>query len=153
MFLTARPLTVEDFLKAVNFIAPKGYSLESFVAPTVDENGNEIKMNIPEESGFTVDNFNANVEGLTDTQYYTRKNMDSTHAFSKSTINLGEVPSSMPSQNDDFPEKFLKTTSLGMTLKSPEVIDRRTTEVEKDLQIKESFACFPKHTLFHFVKD
>lgn len=153
MFLTARPLTVEDFLNAVNFIAPKGYSLQSFITPNKDENGEDIDVTIPESSGFTKEDFKANEEGVTDTQYYTKKDMGNSRSFSRSTINLGEVPNSMPSQDDNFPAQLIKTTALGLTLKSPEIIDRRTTETEKDIQIAESYACFPKHTLFHFVKD
>ena len=36
MFLSARPLTLEDFFKSVNFITPQGYTLEYFITPATN---------------------------------------------------------------------------------------------------------------------
>ena len=155
MFLSARPLTLEDFFNSVNFIAPKGYTLDYFITPATDDNGQYQELNIPTEAGYALTQQKpaSNVEGITDTLYYTKKNMDNVKVFSPTSLNYSEVPASLPSKNDTLPQQFLASISMGSTIKSPEIIDRRTTETEKDLQITEAVGCFPKHTLFHFVKD
>lgn len=155
MFLSARPLTLEDFFKSVNFIAPQGYTLEYFITPATNDEGQYQELDIPTETGYVLEQPEPenNVEGVTDTLYYTKKNMDNVKVFSPTSINLSEVPTSLPSKNDTLPQQFLASISMGSTIKSPEIIDRRTTETEKDLQITEAVGCFPKHTLFHFVKD
>lgn len=155
MFLSARPLTLEDFFKSVNFIAPQGYTLEYFITPSTNDEGQYQELNIPAETGYALEQPKPenNVEGVTDTLYYAKKNMDNVKVFSPTSINLSEVPTSLPSKNDTLPQQFLASISMGSTIKSPEIIDRRATETEKDLQITEAIGCFPKHTLFHFIKD
>ena len=155
MFLSARPLTLEDFFKSVNFITPKGYTLNYFITPSTNDQGEYQELNIPTETGFILKNPKpeSNVDGVTDTLYYAKKDMNNVKVFSPTNINLSEVPTSLPSQNDTLPQQFLASISMGSTIKSPEIIDRRTTETEKDLQITEAIGCFPKHTLFHFIKD
>lgn len=159
MFLTTQQQGIQDFLNACNFIAPQGYTLEYFVTPVLtDANGNKITYKPPVNSGYEEQPSLVNpsveiVPGITDTVAYTKKDLGATHSFSAQNINLNEIPNEMPKtqgQQLDMPDAL---KGLGGIIQSPVKLDRRISNNEQDLQLKEDFMGFPKHTLFHFVKD
>ena len=160
MFLTTRQQNIKDFLNACNFIAPEGYTLEYFVTPVLsDKNGNKITYQPPANSGYesTPSNIiNMSVEivpGVTDTIAYTKKDLDATHSFSAQNINLNEIPNEMPKTQGQQLEMPDALKGQGGIIQSPVKLDRRVNNNEQDLQLQEDFLGFPKHTLFHFVKD
>lgn len=149
MFLTAKPQTIEDFLKAINFIAPQGYNLEYFITPA---DGSENNYAAPADAGFTSTVSDSIVPGVTDTIMYTKKDLADTHSFSPSGINLNEVPNAMPKTVPASTQPAIPGAH-STTIMTPVKLDRRVGQNDQDIQIKESFMGFPKFTLFHFTKD
>jgi hypothetical protein len=151
MFLTAKPQTIEDFLKAINFIAPAGYTLEYFITPQ-DENNKENAYVAPKDIGFTSTPSESIVPGVTDTIVYTKKDLNDTHSFSPHAFDLNAVPNEMPKSVPTTTGTPI-ATAQATTIMSPVKLDRRVGVNDQDIQIQESFMGFPKFTLFHFTKD
>lgn len=151
MFLTAKPQTIEDFLKAINFIAPQGYTLEYFITPQDGNNDNGYVA--PNDIGFTSAPSESIVPGVTDTVVYTKKDLGDTHSFSPTAIDLTAVPNAMPKTAPVTTANPITGTGQAITVMTPVKLDRRVTANDQDVQIQESFMGFPKYTLFHFTKD
>lgn len=150
MFLTAKPQTIEDFLKAINFIAPKGYTLEYFITPQDGTNNNYVA---PNDIGFTSAPSESIVPGVTDTIVYTKKDLGETHSFSADPFDLNVVPNAMPKNAPAATTSPIVGTGQAITVMTPVKLDRRVGVNDQDIQIQESFLGFPKFTLFHFTKD
>src|SRR5574344_1071194 len=135
MFLTTKPQTIEDFLQAVNFIAPKGYNLIYFITPHNNVSDTNMQDNQgPQYSPPIESNYIPNSEpsvsivpGITDTVMYTKKDFKDTHSFSQPNINLEEIPNAMPKTVENHVEKITTTplTGLGGVIESPVKLDRR----------------------------
>lgn len=151
MFLTAKPQTIEDFLKAINFIAPQGYTLEYFIAP--QDGSNENNYVAPNNTGFVGAPSESIVPGVTDTVVYTKKDLNDTHSFSADPFDLNQVPNAMPKNAPTTTQNPLIGTGQSTLVMTPVKLDRRVGSNTQDVQIKESFMGFPKFTLFHFTKD
>ena len=140
MFLTTKPQTIEDFLKAVNFIAPRGYTLQYFITPqdihSDNQNFNSDASYIPpRDSGFFPEEKDDTMNNISGTITYSKKNLANTHSFSNSAMNLGEIPAAMPRtlSTQEQAEEHLQAplSGTGTVISSP---------VRKDLTNTHSFS-------------
>jgi len=156
MFLTNDIKNVEDFLKALNFIAPKGTSISYFVTPLGDNNN--ISHRVADEAGYEpVESNTQDVPGITDTLVFTKKSLRGTHSTSPDKINAYSTPPPMP-KNPSKPELLTNDIVVsGGAVESPEKLNRIARVIESnsnyiDIQLQEDFCGFPAFTMFHCVR-
>ena len=98
MFLSARPLTLEDFFKSVNFITPQGYTLEYFIR----NNGNTVLTNLLNSAISSIAGIASAGAGITK---YTPKKHNLTKKYLKATAKA------KINESADFGESILSTAS------------------------------------------
>lgn len=168
MFLTDEPNSIEDFLKAVKFIAPKGMNLKYFIVPAERDTPN--LTNVAKDNGFlNQDNFKSNVDnvpGVTDTIIYRKADTAEKQSVSRPSLDVTAVPSDFPitkapledTVTTDFSDKLpIKTDIMisGGEVMPPNagVKVLESTERFHDVMLDEDLGMFPKFTVFHFVKE
>jgi len=161
MFLQSEDHNIDDFLNAVNFIAPQGFNLKYFIVPYAANT--TILAGGAQDNGYErvePERNSQDVKGITDTITYVRKNMKDRQSFNDSGFNLNQIPNEFPiTRQNQAPSNLepLQTDLIadGTEIKSP-IAGVLVTESRKDyidIQLKEAIGCFPKHTLLHFVKN
>lgn len=161
MFLQSEDHNIDDFLKAVNFIAPQGFNLKYFIVPYAANN--TILAGGAAQNGFEVTQPEPNsqdVKGITDTITYLRKDMKNRQSFNDSNFNLNQIPNEFPiTRPQEMPSNLepLQTDLIaaGTEIKSP-IAGVKVLESQKeyiDMKLDEDVGCFPKHTILHFTKE
>lgn len=158
MFINDRDHGINDFLSAVNFLAPQGMSLKYFIVPyaantiAIQNGASEIGLE-PEIASNQQD-----VPGVTDTITYAKKDFKSRQSFNDANFNFNEIPNEFPiTRHTDSQQEPMQTSVLisGGAIESPikgvKVIE--STRTYKDIFLKESIGPFPKNTVFHFVRS
>lgn len=161
MFLQSEDHDINDFLSAVNFIAPQGFNLKYFIVPYAANNtilaGNAINNGFEQ---YEPERNSQDVKGITDTITYVRKDMRDRQSFNDSGFNLNQIPNEFPITRQNVAPSELEPlqTDLvvsGTEIKSPiagvKVLESRNDYI--DLKLEENVGCFPKHSIFHFVKN
>ncbi len=161
MFLQSEDHDINDFLSAVNFIAPQGFNLKYFIVPYAANNtilaGNAINNGFEQ---FEPERNSQDVKGITDTITYVRKDMKDRQSFNDSGFNLNQIPNEFPitRQNATPSELEPLQTDLvvsGTEIKSPiagvKVLESMNDYI--DFKLEEAIGCFPKYTVLHFVKN
>lgn len=161
MFLQSEDHDINDFLSAVNFIAPQGFNLKYFIVPYAANNtilaGNAINNGFEQ---YEPERNSQDVKGITDTITYVRKDMKDRQSFNDSGFNLNQIPNEFPitRQNATPSELEPLQTDLvvsGTEIKSPiagvKVLESRNDYI--DLKLEEKIGCFPKHSILHFTKN
>lgn len=158
MFLTDAPKNIKDFLDSVNFLAPQGMSMKYFIVPFAA--GSEDLHQQATQNGFEQVIDNQNVSGVTDTITYKKKDLGSRVSYAGTPPVVNNVPNSFPITQPGQQQQILQPMQQdmvisGMQMNSPiqsvKVVE--STRFHKDILIKEAIGCFPKNTLFHFVKE
>lgn len=160
MFLQSEDHDINDFLKAVNFIAPQGYNLKYFIVPYAANN--TILAGGAAQNGFEVSEPESNsqdVKGITDTITYLRKDMKNRQSFNDSNFNLNQIPNEFPITRPQTATSNLEPLqtdliSAGTIVPSP-IAGVKVLESKKeyiDMKLEENVGCFPKHTILHFTK-
>ena len=160
MFINDQDHTIEDFLQAVNFVAPKGMSLKYFIVPYAANT--EALMAGAGQYGFepepTIQANAQDVPGVTDTITYAKKDYTNRQSFNDSNFNLNQVPNEFPITRQGATSMEPMQTDLiaaGANIQSPikgvKVLESMTGT--SDIFIKESFSILPKNTLLHFEKS
>ena len=161
MFLQSEDHDINDFLSAVNFIAPQGFNLKYFIVPYAANNsilaGNAINNGFEQ---YEPERNSQDVKGITDTITYVRKDMKDRQSFNDSGFNLNQIPNEFPITRQNVSPSELEPlqTDLvvsGTEIKSPvagvKVLESRNDYI--DLKLEEKIGCFPKHSVLHFVKN
>jgi hypothetical protein len=144
---------IEEFLQALNFIAPKGTNISYFITPVSDSNLTGTANN----AGYQVEKNTQDAPGVTDTMTYTKKPLKTTHSFSSNQFNANVVPAPMPKEPTS-PELLTQDVVVsGGYVNSPEKLDRVFKIVEStrdhiDVQLNEDFGPFKEKSLFHCVR-
>lgn len=160
MFINDQDHTIEDFLQAVNFVAPKGMSLKYFIVPYAANT--EALMAGAGQYGFepepTIQANAQDVPGVTDTITYAKKDYANRQSFNDSNFNLNQVPNEFPITRQGATSMEPMQTDLiaaGANIQSPikgvKVLESMTGT--SDILIRESFSILPKNTLLHFEKS
>lgn len=161
MFLQSEDHDINDFLSAVNFIAPQGFNLKYFIVPYAANNtilaggaiNNGFEQYEPERNS-------QDVKGITDTITYVRKDMKDRQSFNDSGFNLNQIPNEFPITRQNVAPSQLEPLQAdlvisGAEIKSPiagvKVLESRNDYI--DLKLEENVGCLPKHSIFHFVKS
>lgn len=172
MFLTNQSNGIEDFLKAVNFLTPNGMQLKYFVIPMQsDDSVTDNITNTVQPAGFEVESNVDNIDGVTDTMTYAKKDLLSKQSVSKPTFDVTQTPDQYPitkpitvansiSQNvnaaSNGPTQPMKTDILftGGEIVPPNsgVKIVESTDRFCDLMLSEAMSVLPKYTVLHFVK-
>lgn len=168
MFLTDEPNSIEDFLKAVKFIAPKGMNLKYFIVPT-ERNTPNLATTAKDNGFLNQDNFKSNVDnvpGVTDTIIYRKADTSEKQSVSHPSIDVTTIPNDFPitkatlddTVTTDFSDKQpIKTDIIisGGEVMPPNagVKVLESTERFHDVMLNEDMGIFPKFTVFHFVKE
>lgn len=155
MFLTTKQNSIEDFLKAVNFITPEGMELKYFIVPKNQDTN--ILCNNAECMGFEPRKNEQAMEGITDTIVYHKKNFEDIQSVSHDRFNVEEKPA-------DFPiTKAVKPTNNTQLMKTSTLYT--DTSDENNIQVLESNERFadvmvlnentvglPKFSVLHFKR-
>lgn len=142
MFLTSEQLGIEDFLKAISFIPPKGTSIDYFISPKA-LNGEEVPGFEPEVTDHErfddgtvtyqrVDPATKIMQADTPEDYADI----SPHEMPATGPKMPVIPQSIPISTMKCPYKTVSDTELGT-----------------DLLLTENFGPFYKNTLFHCIKE
>lgn len=175
MFLTDEPNSIEDFLKAVKFIAPKGMNLKYFVVPT-NRDSEELRTAAssggyaaqPAEIKSNVDN----VPGVTDTIVYRKPDTAEKQSVSASDIDVTSVPNNYPITKApvapvagvatpmDAQNNAIQPVKTDILISGGEIMNPgagvkiiESTNRFTDIILEESVGPFPKYTVLHFVKE
>jgi hypothetical protein len=136
MFLTNRELGPEQFLKALNFIPPKGTTIAYFVSPK--------EINIPEQSGYQkID-----------------QPEDESIAYIKTEPVLKQDAATTPGEYSQWTPEELKrrqpSPNVLPTVTEPEDLESPFTKIINesedktyDLKLLENYGPFLKNTIFH----
>jgi hypothetical protein len=165
MFLTNEIQNIEDFLKALQFIPPKGMDISMFTMPvnTSDDRLTNEQFNKEFPSAFgdfnKVESNVQNIPGITDTITYTKKQARNAHSFNDSNFDINAKPTTMPKEPTKPELLTSKVTTYGGYVENPIKLNRIAQVVESTMnndivtiQLKEQFKCFPKNTIFTCVK-
>lgn len=160
MFINDQTHDIEDFLTAVNFVAPKGMQLKYFIIPYAGQN--ELLTAEATENGFTPTEKRENeVPGVTDTITYQRKDYKDRQSFNDANFNLNAIPNEFPItrapvQNMQTNMEPMQTDLIaaGANIESP-IKGVRVLESSvrsKDIFLTHAVGPLPKFTVLHFTK-
>ena len=166
MFLTNTPNTIQDFLTAINFVPPKGMDVSYFIVPISQEVDQQIfDKEFPKSFGTYEQskpiNNTQNVPGTTDNLTYTKKQLLQTHSFNNANFNIAAQPGPMP-KTLTKPELLTSNIEIyGGQIDSSQKLNRTTNQITEssvysdsiDIMLKETWNGFPKHTIFHCIKN
>lgn len=175
MFLTNADNTVEDFLKAMKFIAPEGKNLKYFIVPINSDNDN--LKNAAGFNGFeplvqntqnrnitdnkVIDN-TFSIPGITDTITYAKRDNKLRQSVSRNNIDPTTIPAAFPITKEIIPDQTKNGTNLktdvlvaGGEIKPQEAGIKIVESDDKhtDIILKENIGPFPRSTLFHFIGE
>lgn len=140
MILLNNEQTVEDFLKACNFLAPKGMELKYFIVPK------ESNYQVPQGTGFQLEGISKDLS-----KTYSQKDPQLKHSFADSPNDSGICPPSLTA-HEGAVAPIVQQAIQGTMIKSPatglQIIEN--TSKEKSVMLKEDWCGFPRNTLFHF---
>jgi hypothetical protein len=143
MYVTAPDFGLEDFLKAVNFIAPGGTSLDYFIVPS------NQKFNLPSGANYSTQVSYPDDESITyrKTEPLLKQDMADTpmdYSFWDPKPMGRKNPTARPLPKSTEPDE----------LESPfvKVLSESTELVPEDIQLREKWEMFPKGTILHFSK-
>lgn len=155
MFIPQEPKTLEDFFKDIQFLVPKGYTLDNFILPTTETE--EVKLATPKES-YTPDSISVDPSTGT-TVVYTKKDLASRQSFSDMhrddlTALPEPMPRALPRQADRIEGTVLVS---GGQLVRPDTgrtaaILTESTSTRRKILLKESVGNLPKGTMLCFRK-
>lgn len=139
MFLTNRELGIQQFLKAINFIPPKGTTVAYFISPQ--------SINVTPETGFTKED-TPDDESIT--YYKTEPVLKLDQATSPGDYSQWQpeelarrqpTPNILPTitEPDDLPSPFVKVIN-------------ESEDKTYDLKLLEDFGPFLRNTIFHCKK-
>lgn len=168
MFLTDEPNSIEDFLKAVKFIAPKGMNLKYFIVPA-EKNTSNLNT-IANDNGFlNQESFKSNVDnipGVTDTIIYRKADTADRQSVSHPSLDVTAIPKDFPITKAPLEDTVTTDFSDRQPIKTDIIISGgevmppnagikvlESTERFYDVMLNESLGMFPKFTVFHFVKE
>ena len=140
MILLNNEQTVEDFLKATNFLAPQGMQLQYFIVPK------QAQYSVPSGSGFQLEGVSKDLS-----KTYTQKDPQMKHSFADQPNDSATIPQSLPT-HEGAVAPVVQQAIQGTMIKSPakglQIIEN--TSKSKSVMLKEDWCGFPKNTLFHF---
>lgn len=140
MFLTTNELGLEDFLKAISFIPPKGTTVEYFISPKAIDG---------ETTGFTQE---AKKEFDDNTVTYQRVDPATKIVQGDTPADYANItPSEMPSTGPKVP--VIPQSTPIEALECPYAKVLSDDELGTDVILTESFGPFYKNTLFHCLKE
>lgn len=138
MFITADELGLDDFLKAIQFIPPKGKSVEYFISPQ--------EMDSP-TPGYVKDN---EPEYISDSIVYTRKDPATKISQQSTPADYANAKAPEVANSGPKPPVLPQTTSIS-SMKCPFIDVLSDNNLGTDLLLKENVGPFKKNTLFHCI--
>lgn len=173
MFLSNKTNNVEDFLKALNFIAPEGTNLKYFVVPVNAGPDGQMSVNgfngfnqVASDAGYDPLPNDNQIPGVTDTITYCKRDVKGRQSISRPSYDVTATPDAFPiTKSIEVPMQAnkdengqMKTDILvagGQVLpKAHGIKVMESTDRFVDIMLEESsVGMFPKNTLFHFVKE
>lgn len=136
---------MEDFLKAVGFIAPEGMTLEYFIVPNDKVSS---QYNVPKNSNFELNGISKDLS-----KTYTQRDPKTKLSFSDIPDDSMTIPGPLPTKLPNV-NRTTQAAINGVEVKAPgqalQIVE--TTKTYKSFILNESWAGFPKYTLFHFKK-
>ena len=153
MFLTVKSNTILDFLTALGFIAPKGFSPDYFLTPS--EGVAPATTQALQDNGFVEEPLPAETHSEANVTYI-KRDPKLSHSFSYRKNNVTDsnvLPPPMPKQPDQPAAPVL---SQNVEIKNPyraiQIAENKGIN-EVAYILKESFAGLPKNTLISFKED
>lgn len=143
MVLQDKEYGLQDFLKDVNFVCPKNFNIKYILIPDTDS-FDDSNLTTLENNGYTVDSIPQKSKNI----YYAKKDLKSTHSFSRSHLNDVSPLQPMPIQVN------METNTNAQELENP-VLGNAVKVVENNTRnykivLKEKLAGLPKDTLITF---
>lgn len=156
MVLQNKEYGLEDFLKDVNFICPQGFNIKYILIP--DTNGLDIKnLDLLSNSGYDIDSVPSE-QNKSKNIYYAKKDLKSTHSFSKSnldTYTLNPMPKQVNNEvelvdSDNQDDINSLNPFMGSAVKPIQVVENSKRNFK--FILKENIAGLPKNTLFNLCR-
>ena len=145
MFLVATQQTIEDFLKAVNFLAPEGTTLESFIVP-------ESNYELPEELApeYEID---PNYQSKSKVYHKVERTDRKCDALLSKPVELPqaatELPSTIQTAQDSLNE-IKNGVTVNNNVKGIFSVVESISEDNFKRILEQEFCGFPKNTMFVF---
>lgn len=147
MVLQGKEYSIEDFLKDVNFMCPKNFSIGYILVPETDELA-KSSINGLASSGFEVEPVKVKDNNI----YYCKKDPKEAHSFSKSNFGVNEPLMPMPKQVNPEVEQIADTTYIDNPFKGSafKVVEKTNTCMK--VMFRESKYGLSKNTLLVFKR-
>ncbi|MCF0126208.1 MAG: hypothetical protein HUJ68_10740 [Clostridia bacterium] len=142
MYISVQEPNEEDFLKAINFIPPKGMIIQYFISP--EDIGNIIP-------GFTKEQETVEPSNPAEVVVYNRKDPATLIAQADTPIDYS-INTAQPLVNSGAKEPVAQTSVDTSSLKCPFITPVVATDETQDIILSESYGPFKKNTLFHCVR-
>lgn len=151
MFLVSGDYLVPNFLKALGFIAPKGFNVDYVMAPkTTQDNVIDTQL-----TGYGYSEDPKEDLGVR----YVKKDLKSTHSFSDDPVPEVNGLSEFPRHVQVTQQEPVNTNNPQQASQQPQTVDtdniitvKEHTEKSLTFMLKEEFYGFPRNTLIHMEK-